>query len=769
MKRKHRYYISIIVSLVMLAFLVWLTIAAPPEPVGLLPMILFGILIVFTTTFGVPLTGGLVSLLPMTTVAAYLVLGLAPAGWIAFVGAVAHGIIRQLWAEHLGRRRESNILKFVGLAAANSTMHAGSILAAGVVFLLLGGLTPLTTINTSSFFALLFFGLAYLVVNYLIAGIYIAARGQGLLQHYLRSLPNVILYEGGPLLFAPLTALIYTRLGAMAFVLFACAIVASSLIARDLALTGRRLERRVQELDSLQAVGQALSASLHVETVVSAIYEQVAQLMEAHNFYVALYDPELDEVSFPLAVNEGECVQWQSRRMGEGLTEYVLRTRAPLLIRRDVEAALGRLGVDTLGRAAACWLGVPILAGGEPLGIIAVQSHTTPEAYDTSHQEVLVTIAAQAAVAIQNARLYARTDEALARRVQELDSILRTTGEGMLLLDTKRRVLAANRALADFVGLTQSELTDAQPDGQLPVALMGYTPAALKTDCEALANGEQARKQEIVALGPSGRHIERTLTPVRDQDGEIAGWLLVFRDITEEVELARMKDDMTHMLVHDLRSPLTVLGGSLHFMETAFAERKAEEFDKLLGMARRGSDRMLGMVNELLDISKLESGELSLNLEEMSVKSLLEGVAVRFSTLAASNQISLEILVDDDLPSLHVDSQLVGRLLHNLLDNGIKFTPDGGSVRLWARLDPQFAPDNLLLGVSDTGPGVPPEEQPHLFERFQQAASVKGRRAGTGLGLPFCKLVAEAHEGKIWVESEIGEGSTFVVMLPTVR
>jgi len=769
MRREQRYYISIAVSLVMLPLLVWLTIAMPPGPVGLLPMIFFGILVVFTMTFGVPLAGGSVSLLPMTTMAAYLVLGLAPAGWAAFVGAVAHGVVRQLWAEQLEGRRETDSLKLIGLAAANSTMHTGSILAAGAVFLSLGGVTPLTAIDASSFLSLLLFGLVYLAVNYLIAGVYIAARGRGLLQRYLRSLPNLILYEGGPLLFAPLTALIYTRLGAVAFVLFACAIVASSLIARDLALTGRRLERRVQELDGLQAVGRALSASLRIETIVSAIYEQVAQLMQAHNFYVALYDPEVDEVSFPLAVDGGERVQWQSRRMGEGLTEHILRTRTPLLIRRDVEAALGQLGIDAIGRAAACWLGVPILAGDEPLGIIAVQSYTTPEAYDTSHQEVLVTIAAQAGVAIQNARLYARTDEALARRVQELDSILRTTREGMLLLDTGWRVLAANRALADFVGVAQSELTDARSDNQLPVARVGYTLDTLRSDCQVLSSGEQACKQEIIVLGPSDRHIERTLAPVRDREGEIAGWLLVFRDITEEVELARLKDDMTHMLVHDLRSPLTVLDGSLHFMEIAFAEQEADDFYRMLEMARRSDDRMLGMVNELLDISKLESGELSLNLEAVNVRSLLEDVAMRFSTLATSVQISLEISADDDLPPLYVDPQLVGRLLHNLLDNGIKFTPDGGHVRLWARLDPQFASDYLLIGVSDTGPGVPPEEWPQLFEKFQQVASIEGRRAGTGLGLPFCKLVAEAHGGKIWVESEVGEGSTFIAMLPVVK
>ena len=108
-------------------------------------------------------------------------------------------------------------------------------------------------------------------------------------------------------------------------------------------------------------------------------------------------------------------------------------------------------------------------------------------------------------------------------------------------------------------------------------------------------------------------------------------------------------------------------------------------------------------------------------------------------------------------------------MLNNLLNNAIKFTPDGGRVRLWARLDPDHTPTAILIGVSDTGPGIPPEEQHVLFEKFQHVSSVTGRRAGTGLGLPFCKLAIEAHGGQIWVESEVGKGSTFLIRLPIVQ
>jgi signal transduction histidine kinase len=614
------------------------------------------------------------------------------------------------------------------------------------------------------------------------------ARGRKALRHYIRSLPDLIFYEGSPLILAPLMALIYTRLCVAMFLLFALSMVVASLITRSLDRTSQRLKRRVQELRGLQAVGQALSASLDIEAVVSAIYEQVARLMPARNFYVSLCDPQIDEVSFPLAVEEGERVRWRSRRTGSGLTEYVLRSREPLLIRGDVEAALKELGVTSIGRPAACWLGVPILAADEVLGVIAIQSYETADAYDASHQRVLTTIAAQAAVAIQNARLYARTDEALARRVQELDSILRTTGEGLLLLDTDWRVVAANPALANLLGVTQLELVGQVldvPHGEgIPplIGLLGYEEQDLRADCQSLESAKEnggdvlapqaGVKQAVVTLDASGRHVERTLTPVRSREETITGWLFVLRDVTEEIELARLKEDMTYMLVHDLRSPLTVLGNSFTLMEEAFAERDSGLFETFVSMAHRSCDRMLDLINGLLDVSELESDELELNCEAIDARALLLETVKQFSPLAASAEIRIEVFVPEGLPPLYVDGGLIRRVLHNLVDNAMKFAPDGSRIRVWARPDHGSAQRHLLVGVSDEGPGIPAEEQHKLFEKFHRVSSVKGRRAGSGLGLPFCKLAVEAHGGRIWVESPSSEmasseaGSTFLMTLP---
>jgi len=773
MRSRVRLAVSLVASLVVLVALTALTLAVPPSPDSLVPTVLLGALIAFTTAFGVPLAGGRASLLPMTMVASYLVLGPGPTAWAAFVGTLVYGFVRYRWAKQLGERSAQSLLPVMSMAVINGLLQVASILVGGLVYGWLGGNTPLTEMLWSTVPHLVLLGLTYLGLNLLLAGLYFAARGRDSLAHYVRSLPNLMLYEGGSMVFAPLMALVYTQLGLGPFILLVLAIVIVSLVARSLSLTTRRLERRVRELDSLQAVGQALSASLDLDSILGAIYAQVAYLMPAHNSYVALYDPDADEVSFPLATEEGQPVHWRSRRAGNGLTEYILRTRAPLLIRGNYEATLEALGIARIGRLAEYWLGVPILVGGEPLGVIAVQSFSPDQEYDFFHREVLVTIAAQAAVAIQNARLYARTDEALARRVQELDSILRTTQEGILLLDCEQRVLAANRALADLLGIAQLELAGRDlhsPDPESGLSLaerVGVARDEMEAKLQRLMEAEQGFEKERVALpGPTERYVERTLVPVRDRQGGISGWLLIFRDITEEHELAQLRDDLTNMLIHDLRSPLTVLTSSLELMKADLDAGRTASLGDLIQLAEQGGNRLLRLVNDLLDINRLESGTMEVHPETVGPEYLLENVAARFAPQVAQARIEMEISADPAVPPVYADPKIMDRVIHNLVDNATKFTPDGGRIRLWARLDNGDRSDTVLIGVSDTGPGISAQAQSRLFRKFQQVVSNAGRRMGTGLGLPFCKLAVEAHGGEIWVESEVGKGSTFIVRLP---
>jgi signal transduction histidine kinase len=204
-------------------------------------------------------------------------------------------------------------------------------------------------------------------------------------------------------------------------------------------------------------------------------------------------------------------------------------------------------------------------------------------------------------------------------------------------------------------------------------------------------------------------------------------------------------------------------------MRETFKKGDEETFERLQLMAQVSSDRILRIVNQLLDISRLESGQLPIEREALPVFPLLREAASRFEILAKEADIHLAVEAPPDLPLLYADRSLMTRVVDNLLDNAIKFTPDGGRVHLTARCSSEPEGDRVVLGVSDNGPGIPPEAQSRLFAKFQQASAGTGRRRGTGLGLAFCKLAVEAHDGRIWVESEVAQGSTFLIELPVAN
>ncbi|MFN2228650.1 MAG: sensor histidine kinase, partial [Anaerolineae bacterium] len=236
----------------------------------------------------------------------------------------------------------------------------------------------------------------------------------------------------------------------------------------------------------------------------------------------------------------------------------------------------------------------------------------------------------------------------------------------------------------------------------------------------------------------------------------------------EEVELDRLRDQMGRMLVHDLRSPLSVIKGGLDMMELVCREDDPEDFGKLLSLSQRTTDQMLQMVNDLLDISRLESGQQVLHREAAVVEDLVRSTILPFDLLLEAAQIALEVEVQPELPLVLVDLHLMRRALSNLVDNALKFTPDGGRVRAWARLDPELAPGAVLIGVTDSGPGIAPADQERLFQMYERNRSMAGRRPGSGVGLAFCKLAVEAHGERIWVESEPGQGSTFMLTMGIV-
>jgi signal transduction histidine kinase len=228
-------------------------------------------------------------------------------------------------------------------------------------------------------------------------------------------------------------------------------------------------------------------------------------------------------------------------------------------------------------------------------------------------------------------------------------------------------------------------------------------------------------------------------------------------------ELERLRDSLTHMVVHDLRQPLQSLIGGLQTMETL--GDLSDLHQEFLQMSIQGGETLLAMINDLLDISKMEDGSLQLDRTALEAGPLVESAIRQVAQLAREKRVTLAADVTPDLPSFPGDEEKLRRTLVNLLGNAIKFTPQAGSVTV--RVVPEPQASGTLFRVIDTGEGIPSEAFGRIFEKFGQVEMRQGgRKMSTGLGLTFCKMAVEAHGGRIWVESEPGRGSAFYFTIP---
>ncbi len=230
-------------------------------------------------------------------------------------------------------------------------------------------------------------------------------------------------------------------------------------------------------------------------------------------------------------------------------------------------------------------------------------------------------------------------------------------------------------------------------------------------------------------------------------------------------ESERLRDNLTHMIVHDLRNPITALMGGLDVLSIALSDKIDDDEKRLLQNARHSNKVLLGLVNEILDINKMEAGRFELNLVNINIADLVIQNTDALRAAAELEGQHIEVALSATEAQVVCDTQLIGRVIANLLTNAFKHTPPGGTITTTLETQPQS--NMVTVSIIDTGPGIPQDYQQRIFEKFVQ---VKGRqqnkRRGTGLGLTFCKMAVEAHGGKIWVESETGKGSKFSFSLP---
>jgi len=391
---------------------------------------------------------------------------------------------------------------------------------------------------------------------------------------------------------------------------------------------------------------------------------------------------------------------------------------------------------------------VPMIARGRILGAVSFVAAESGRTYGQADLELAEELARRAAIAVDNAELYRRADE----RAQAAQ-VLATVGDGVCLIDGAGVVRLWNPAAEAITGLAASEITGRRAEAILP----GWTELAPQVPVSS-DPGTASTRAATVPLQIGERELWLSVSGV----GFEGGTVYAFRDLTEERALESMRQEFVATVSHELRTPLAAIYGSALTIRRTDIELGDDMRDQLLGVIAEESDRLAQIVNDLLLASHLDSGRLHVSTERCDGRALAEQVVDAARTYAAEG-VELELDAPDDLPQVEADPGQLQQVLTNIVDNAIKYSPDGGAITV------QIAPNDRFLrfAVVDHGLGIPVSEQTRIFEKFYRLDPDMTRGiGGTGLGLYICRELVRRVDGRLWVESQEGKGSTFNVEIP---
>jgi len=352
-------------------------------------------------------------------------------------------------------------------------------------------------------------------------------------------------------------------------------------------------------------------------------------------------------------------------------------------------------------------------------------------------------------------------------QADKLDALVYSIKDGLIMVDHNGKIVMANEKsrsilnTPDFLpGEDLLEAVSRSSDTFQPAANAAEIISAL------LKEGEENTKAEIdMSYEDMPKFYEVSRYAVLTRDKINLGSIITLRDVTLEKELAKMKDDFLHSITHDLRSPMTSIRGFLELLLDGSAGEISEEQKSFLKIMDESSEKLLGMINNLLDVSKLEAGKMVLNLKETDLSKIASTIVDFFYPQAKSLKIDLSFRCAKDPGKINVDENLIERVITNLVSNAMKFTPAGGSVTVEIVDDAPTA-GFLTVSVKDNGKGIPEGEVDRVFEKFHQVADSTLKKTGTGLGLTVCKYIVEAHLGVIGAKSVFGKGSQFHFHIP---
>lgn len=515
-------------------------------------------------------------------------------------------------------------------------------------------------------------------------------------------------------------------------------------------------QRQLKITRLLNDASQVINSSLDLSQIMKSLLSQMNEFLQAEAVSIAMADKGSGELVFTVAEGAGsDQIMGMRVPASQGVSGWVMQHNSPALANDiDNDPRFYREGDERTGHKTEAMICAPIHVKGKVLGTIqainpAERSYFTPE-----ELQLLVNLANLASSAMANAQQFNRTQAAEARYM----GLFQDNIDPILLTDKVGKIIEANGRALELLEYEKNELLRMRINQLHPVetGLLG----------ERSFQPIQTRQikmftSEIITKNRKRTPVEVYAKRIYMGDNQLLQW--IYHDITEQIELAQMRDDLMAMLFHDLRSPLSNIISSLALVLDDLPSEMDGALASMLDVAMKSSQGLQRLVKSLLDINRLEAGHPISNQQKVSVHMLIDVAQETVQATVERRNITVERLLSPEVTDVFVDEDMIRRVLINLMDNALKYSQDGQVVTVEVS-DPD---ENGLtrVAVSDQGPGIPRRYREVIFEKFRRIEDKKARK-GIGLGLAFCRLAVEAHGGRIWVDSGPRGGARFNFTLP---
>lgn len=507
-------------------------------------------------------------------------------------------------------------------------------------------------------------------------------------------------------------------------------------LARRVELVNRQLGQRLKELKILYGISKSVASLLDLDKLLTRIVEATTYLTGAGEISLCLVNQATRELELRAVQSAGER---EARSVRKGVDNTVVRQ--VMSTGRVARVASPRTHKTDPLQAT---LAVPLKARGRIIGVLNATNQAATEPFSDNDHYLLSVLADYAAIAIENARLFSEVEG----QSSKLRTILTGTADLIVVMDDEGQILLMNPSAAEALRLDMRQATGRRflelADSEAFRELFGLP-----------SSDGRARNLEIPLT--DGRTFFASLSPVPD-----VGWALIMRDISYLKQLDRMKSDFVSTITHDLRSPLTVIQGVLRLLPQ-LGELNDEQ-QEFAAQAIRNAEHMDRLIRSLLDIGLIEAG-VEMPMEPLPVHLVVEEVVANLQGEATNKGLVLDVEVAAGISMIKGNRTRLVQVMTNLLDNAIRYTPEGGQITVRA----SEGGGEITLSVEDTGVGIPAQAKAHVFQKFYRVERPETRELeGLGLGLATVRSIVERHGGRVWVESKEGEGSAFYFTLPTI-